>query len=79
MQISKFKDDPIRGTKSPLMSGNALIEMKHLRKQRELLMGDFDEEAWMKRFKSIKYMKRTIFSLTQSDYDDLFAGKVRYL
>lgn len=72
-------NDPFRGSNNPLMSENALGEMRHLRKQRELLEAGFDEDAWEKRFKSIKRMKRTSFSLTQSNYNDLFAGKVRYL
>lgn len=72
-------NDPFRGSNNPLMSEDALGEMRHLRKQRELLEVGFDEEAWRKRYKSIKHMKRTSFLLTQSDYNDLFAGKVRYL
>ncbi len=74
-----LNNNPFRGSNNPLMSGNDLCEMNHLRNQREQLEAGFNEEAWRKRFKSIKHMKRTSFSLTQSDYDDLFAGKVRYL
>ena len=78
-ETTKYKNDPFRGSNNPLMSDKGLCELRNLRKQRELLMGDFDVEAWRKRVNSIKRMKRTGFTITPDDYKDLFAGIVRYL
>lgn len=76
---SKPNNDPFRGSNNPVMSESALLEMRHLREQRKLMMGAFDEEVWRKRVKSIEHLKRTVFTLTKDDYENLFEGKVRYL